>query len=185
MSEISFHPVGDFPGPASNFDLAARVLGRVQVPFQKLTGGESGRVILTRLSQLRSLAGASEEILVNVSDPLQEYDDLILASADTFKMQGALQSLGKLIAPRERFVLGVEQGGTQTASLPDFSLSIRQPEGGIAFRSSEKEIRFVLFQVAPSDAPAPPAFAPGKLSVPESPRNLRQRAEWFKRRSGH
>lgn len=68
-------------------------------------------------------------------------------------------------------------------TLPD-GLGIRSTDGTIAVKGAEGRVEFSVYLLSLQNATDSPRFEPVKKPIGEAPGNLRQRSEWFTRRSG-
>ena len=102
---------------------------------------------------------ARPSALPELSSELQkeEFSSWLLASADPAPFAGAI--------------------------LPE-GLSAQTVDGTILVKTREGTLAFSLSLVSKRQTKASPRFEPVKEPIGESSSNLRQRAEWFKRRSG-
>jgi hypothetical protein len=138
-------------------------------------------IVPTRL--LKAAAGQSENL--EIGNLTEEATPIVFLSAHPAAIRDLLLMLEQEeIEPHSSWLLAA----TNAASLSDptipAGLSIQSINGTVSVRTAEGKSEFSLYLISKQPAPASPRFEPVKPPIGEGSGNLRQRAEWFKRRSG-
>jgi hypothetical protein len=130
--------------------------------------GREGRSI-----EVRDLAQGSQE------------RDLLFLSASQPATRDLLRKLKEDLAHIQwPFLLATAERLSSASSLPAAGLNILFTGGTITIKALEETVEFAVFLVSGPTATESPGFEPVKRPIGEAPDNLRQRSQWFKRRSG-
>jgi len=147
--------------------------------------GPDNFALITTLRSALEVARENQNIEVRDLAQGNQEQDLLFLSASQPATRDLLRQLKE---ERENthwpFLLATVERSSSTSSLPAAGLNIRPTGGKITIEALEETVEFAVYLVSRQSGTESSGFEPVKRPVGEAPDNLRQRAQWFKRRSG-
>lgn len=173
---MSCQQVGEFPASEPVLTAVAVVLQKAGAEFQRLACG-SVHAILVSAAQFKAVRERSQAVQWKGEDLPPEAPVAILGGSA--KLCGEERQEFREVLPASGFLVAIGQG----ASSPIAKEAARPLQGELRFEAASGALGFALYREFPqATAGSPPSRGP--LQVPEPAGNLRQRSQWFQRRSG-
>ena len=147
--------------------------------------GPDNFALITTLWSALEVARENQNIEVRELAWRNQEQDLLFLSASQPATQDLLHHSNEELANlRWPFLLANDQRSSSPSLLPAAGLNIHSTGGIISIKALEGTVEFALYLVSKQSGTESPGFEPVKRPIGEAPDNLRQRSQWFKRRSG-